>query len=407
MVPVLALTRPPADLICVVCFIVPNALILRRFLIPSNLIDDKVGGHPKIVQAPTPGPHVGSLSEAQNHQHANAPPSNIQSSNAIALDKGEESLLRTFLASDKHPTTPNCTYNIYPHETTSAHRLHLAKLEVMSGSYSRQETGHRSPGQVHHGQGAGKESQVSHAASPLALHISEEDQVRDSPDGHSAIQAEGLQAPRQDNQYQYQTHQGHLVDTNWNQRTIDSSGRQERGDGLWDHPAMIEAGFATPERVRGGRNRQCVSTEERKVDEEQGDRAEPGFLDMLGPRIKSLFRCGSRKQSQRVPRQMSAGLHTQRVDEEHHGARMTVRGIVPPPDSFRNAYQPQLGDRTEHGVLQTPAASDAGSRAREGRLPSSSTNQDASPMSDVRAAMSRSETIHISGGIFIDISIHI
>ncbi|KAH6919302.1 hypothetical protein BKA70DRAFT_1417281 [Coprinopsis sp. MPI-PUGE-AT-0042] len=228
-----------------------------------------------------------------------------------------------------------------------------------------------------------------------------------TPTGHSAIQAQRLQAPRQANQYQYQTHQGNPVDTNGNQRTIDDGGRQGRGDGLWDHPAMIEAGFATPERVRGGHNRQRVSTEEREVDEEQGDRAEPGFLDMLGPRIKSLFRCGSRKQSQRVPRQMSAGLHTQRVDEERHGARMTARGIVPPPDSFRNAYQPQLGDRTEHGVLQTPAASDAGSRAREGRLPSSSTNQDASPMSDVRAAMSRSETIHISGGIFIDISIHI
>ncbi|KAH6909234.1 hypothetical protein BKA70DRAFT_229678 [Coprinopsis sp. MPI-PUGE-AT-0042] len=270
----------------------------------------------------------------------------------------------------------------------------------MCGSYGSQETGHRISGQVHHGQSAANESEVSNpATTPSALQTNEEDQVRDCLDGHPEIQAQERQAPRPAN-HQYQAHH---FDTNGEQKTIDSGGRQGRGDRLSDYPAMTEAEFATLERVRGGRNRQRVRMEE--VDEQLGDRAKPGFLDMLGPRIRSLFRCGGRKQ--RTTRHTSTGLDPQQVGDEHYGARMSARGIVPAPDSSRNAYHPQLGDTVEHRILRAPAASDARSRAHADRLPSNSIDHGASPISDARAAMSRGETIHISGGSFVDHSVHI
>ncbi|KAH6914609.1 hypothetical protein BKA70DRAFT_1216754 [Coprinopsis sp. MPI-PUGE-AT-0042] len=258
----------------------------------------------------------------------------------------------------------------------------------MSGSYSSQETG-----QVHHDQSAANEPKMPDPSIPSALQISEEDQVRDCPDGHSAIQAQGLQAPRPANQDQYQAHL----------KTIDNGGRQGRGDRLCDYPAMIEAEFATLERERGRRNRQRVWMEEQEADEEQGDRAEPGFLDLLGPRIKSLFLCGSRKQSQRTARQTSMRPNPRRAGDDHPGTRMTAREIVPAPDPSGNAYHPRVNDTVEHRTLQTPAASDATSRPHEGRPPSPSIDQDASPMS----AMSRGGTIRITGGNFSENNIQI
>ncbi|KAH6915821.1 hypothetical protein BKA70DRAFT_1253881 [Coprinopsis sp. MPI-PUGE-AT-0042] len=294
------------------------------------------------------------------------------------------------------------TANPFPIETFSTVVL-LAK--AMSGSNGGRETGRGDPEQAHYSQSAEQPHGV-YAAGPPEQPIGRVGQVRDTREQWSTAQGQDRHAHNPGNQDQYQARQGHHAESSGSQRTSDTGRRQRRDYRLCDYRAMIDAEYRTLEMALRGSHRPRAVMEELQVDEHQEDEAEPGCLDLFGPRFKRLFHCGGRNQRQRVERQAQT-RNPQEAGDQHRGTGAVVGGRVTAATSPRSAYLPKGFDRAGQGNTQVPAMSHTRPPGDEGWLPSTSDGQGAFPRnlpvanaSAAPAMFPAAETAHISGGHF-------
>ncbi|KAH6908453.1 hypothetical protein BKA70DRAFT_1427055 [Coprinopsis sp. MPI-PUGE-AT-0042] len=174
---------------------------------------------------------------------------------------------------------------------------------------------------------------------------------------------------------------------------------------------MMMAECAILETAFGGRNRQHFRVEEEdeeeEEEEEEGDGVEAGCLGRIGPGIKRLFHCGSRKPMQRTERRTYMERNPQRGDDENRGEGTIVDRTVAVVDSVRSAYPPHQGARAERGIVRPPVASNISPRVDEGRPSPTSFEQDVFsgglPVADNGVAppiFQAVENAHISGGNF-------